>query len=182
MSHIGKSKIILPDHVNILVTNYDLNYNLVSATGKLGTLSAKIHNKINICVNDKIVSLSPCSDSKYYNALWGLSRTLINNIIVGVHQGYTYKLSIVGVGYRAVIDNKNLILKVGYSHDIVYQIPSDIKVSLINPTTIEIKGIDKQLVTSVCSLIRAFKKPDPYKGKGIRFYREIIPVKQGKRG
>jgi len=182
MSHIGKSKIILPDHVSISVQSYDLNYNIVNVTGKLGALSAKVHNKIIINIADNILSMSPVLDSKYYNALWGLSRTLISNLIIGVNQGYTYKLSIVGVGYRATLETNKLVLKVGYSHDIVYNIPAGIKISLINPTTIEVKGIDKQLVTSVCSLIKAFKKPDAYKGKGIRFYRENVTVKQGKRG
>jgi len=182
MSHIGKAKIILLDQTYFNLSDYDLNYNLIQIDGKLGSLECKVHKKIKVELNDNVISLEPEIDTKYYKALWGLSRTLINNMIIGVSKGYTYKLSIVGIGYRASILDSNLILKIGFSHDITCKIPKDVQMEVINGTTIEIKGIDKQKVSSICNMIRSFKKPDSYKGKGIRFFKENVSLKQGKRG
>jgi len=184
MSHIGKEHINIPAHIKVSLEKKE---NLINIEGKNGKLSKKISPYINIeLVNDSIIlklnkSLYSRYSQRYIKSIWGLSRTLIYNMIKGVNQGHITRLQLVGIGYKARLsDSKNLILKLGFSHSIRYLIPDNLSISISKPTLILIKGIDKQLVTQLAAKIRSFKKPEPFNGKGIKYLNEIIKLKEKK--
>lgn len=177
MSRVGKKPIELPEGVDIQVDNSVVK---VSKDGK--SLLQEIHPdfKIEIDQQQKILFIKCPSNSKIHRSLHGLYRTLINNMIIGVTAGFERKLEIVGVGYRAELRGKNLILNIGYSHPILFKPPQTIEISLVSPTSITIRGINKYLVGQVAAKIRSFRPPEPYKGKGIKYEGEHIRRKAGK--
>ena len=178
MSRIGKQPVVVPAGVEI-----DLADGSIRVTGKLGKLSYSFDNKVIVNYNkaeSKIV-VAPKGQDKKERAMWGLSRTLINNMIVGVSQGFTKILEINGVGYKAAINGNILTMFLGYSHDIKYIIPQGIDIKCPKPTQIDIFGHDKQLVGEVAALIRSLRKPEPYKGKGVKYSDEVIVRKVGKK-
>ena len=175
MSRIGKHAVPVPDGVKV-----DLQGQRVAVSGKLGDLSRDLPPEVEISRENGSIRVAPRSEEKRARAMWGMSRTLVANMVQGVSQGFTQKLLISGVGYRAALDGKILNLQLGYSHDIKYAVPADIDVKCETPTQITITGADRQRVGQIAAEIRAFRKPEPYKGKGIRYSDENIRRKEGK--
>lgn len=178
MSRIGNKEIIVPSGVTIEI---DEN-NLVSVKGPKGTLSEQISKDMKIEQEDGKLTVKRPSEHKTHRSLHGLSRTLINNMIVGVTEGYSKKLEIVGVGYRAAKQGKKLVLSLGFSHPVEMEDPEGIEVEVPTQTEIIVKGINKQQVGNYASKIRDWRKPEPYKGKGIKYSGEHIRRKEGKTG
>ena len=180
MSRIGKLPIEIPGGVTVNVDND----NQVTVKGPLGELSQKVDPEIDVEVNGNIVEVKRPTDSKKHKSLHGLYRALVNNMVVGVSNGYEIKLELVGVGYRAESNGQLLDLVLGYSHHIYLQLPPEVKVQAVtdkrsNPT-VTLKSHDKQLLGMVAAKIRSFRMPEPYKGKGIKFDGELIRRKAGK--
>ncbi|MCK4967519.1 MAG: 50S ribosomal protein L6 [Candidatus Aenigmarchaeota archaeon] len=176
MSRIGKQPIDIPEGVEVKIKD-----NLVSAKGPKGELSQTIHPFVNVEMKDKQISvfvLNP--DDKFQRSLWGLTQRLVSNLIFGVSQGYEKKLEFNGVGYRAEVKGKELVLNLGFSHPINYQIPEKINI-IVNKKIIIVSGIDKQLIGETAAQIRRFRPPEPYKGKGIKYVDEVIRRKVGKK-
>ncbi len=176
MSRIGKKPISLPENVDISTQN-----GVVSIKGPKGSLEQKLPPEVSITVEEKIVTLSPANDSQQAQAMWGLGRSLVQNMVTGVTEGYKVVLEIQGVGYRAAVKGKNLELNLGFSHPVLFPIRDGISMACPQPTTVEISGIDKQVVGQEAAKIRAFRKPEPYKGKGIRYQGEYVRRKEGKK-
>lgn len=177
MSRIGKKPINIPQGVDIKI-----EHNVITVSKGNLKLEQEFNPSITVEYDSEknIVQVSRPTDNKNHRALHGLYRSLINNMVVGVTDGFTKKLQIVGVGYRAEIKGKNLQLALGYSHPILFKPPEGIEITLENPTTISIKGFDKQLVGQVAAKIRSFRPPEPYKGKGVKYENEYIRRKAGK--
>jgi large subunit ribosomal protein L6 len=176
MSRIGKNPVTIPHGVTVEVAGQ-----IITAKGKLGTLKLPLSVEVSAAVQDGKVVVTPKSDSKRARVQWGTTRALINNMVAGVLRGFAKNLEIEGVGYRAAIQGKNLVLQLGYSHDVTFPVPSDIKIVCEKPTSIAISGADRQRVGQVAAVIRAFRKPEPYKGKGIRYAGERVRRKEGKK-
>lgn len=180
MSRIGKLPINIPAGVAINVSNE----NVVTVKGPKGELKQVVHPEITVEVKDGIVEVSRPSDEKELRSMHGLYRSLINNMVVGVSEGYRKEMELVGVGFRAQHNGQILDLSLGYTHNIILSLPSEIKVETKsernkNPLVI-LESCDKQLIGQVCAKIRSFRKPEPYKGKGVRFVGEIVRRKAGK--
>jgi large subunit ribosomal protein L6 len=176
MSRIGKHPVPVPAGVDVQV-----NGQTVTAKGKLGQLSTTLIDDIVATKDGDTVVVKPRSDSKRGRVMWATSRTLVNNMVVGVSQGYTVNLEINGVGYRAAVQGKDLVLQLGYSHEIKYQIPEGIAIKTEKPTAISVSGFDKQKVGQVAAEIRSFRAPEPYKGKGVKYETEVLLRKEGKK-
>ncbi len=176
MSRIGKHPVSVPDGVKVALSGQEM-----TVSGKLGELSHRLPDEVDVKQEDGSITVSPRGEDKRSRAMWGMSRTLVSNMVTGVSTGFTRNLVIAGVGYRAAIDGKILNLQLGYSHDIKYAIPSDIEVKCATPTQISISGANRQRVGQIAAEIRAFRKPEPYKGKGIRYDDERIIRKEGKK-
>ena len=153
----------------------------VSVSGKLGSLGASIAPEVSAALEGGQVVVTPLGESKRARQMWGLTRSVINNMVVGVSQGFHKDLQIEGVGYRAAVQGRTLTLDLGYSHRINYAIPEGIEISCERPTAIRVAGADRQAVGQVAAEIRAFRKPEPYKGKGIRYVGEYVRRKEGKK-
>jgi len=175
MSRIGKKPIPIPKGVKVEKTN-----GILKVSGPKGELSTKVHPRIEVEITTDNVLVKRKSDSRMDKTLHGLWRSLINNMIIGVSQGYSKKLEIVGIGYRAELKGKALVLYLGYSHPIIFIPPDGVKIEVPQPTNIIVSGIDKQLVGQVAAKIRSFRPSEPYKGKGIRYEGEVIRMKAGK--
>jgi len=178
MSRIGRLPIAIPQGVTITVSDD----NVVTVKGPMGTLSEKIQKDIKIQIEGEVLSVTRPTDQKQHRSLHGLSRSLINNMVVGVTQGYVKKLSIVGVGYKAAKQGKKLDLALGFSHPVVLEDPDGITTEVPQQTEILVKGIEKALVGNYAAKIRALRPPEPYKGKGIRYADEKVRRKEGKTG
>jgi len=176
MSRIGKHPVPVPAGVDVNVDGQT-----VTAKGKLGQLSVTLIDDVLASLEDGTVVVKPRNDSKRGRVMWATSRTMVNNLVTGVSQGYTVNLEINGVGYRAAVQGKELVMQLGYSHDVKYPIPEGISIKCDKPTAISITGYDKQKVGQVAAEIRAWKKPEPYKGKGIKYETETILRKEGKK-
>ena len=176
MSRIGKNPVTIPQGVEVQLAGQ-----VLSAKGRLGTLSLVVSNDVTATVADGSVTVRPNGESKQARAMWGTTRALVNNMITGVSQGFSVNLEINGVGYRAAVQGNRLNLQLGYSHDIAYPIPDDIKIACERPTLIAISGADRQRVGQIAAEIRAFRPPEPYKGKGIKYATETIRRKEGKK-
>jgi large subunit ribosomal protein L6 len=176
MSRIGKNPVAIPEGVSI-----DLAGQMLTAKGRLGTLSLVVSNDVTATIADGNVTIAPKDETKRARAMWGTTRALVNNMVTGVATGFTRNLEINGVGYRAAVQGNNLNLQLGYSHDINYPIPADVKIACERPTAIAITGADRQRVGQVAAEIRAFRPPEPYKGKGIKYTDETIRRKEGKK-
>ncbi len=176
MSRIGKKPVPVPKGVTANVDGQT-----VSAKGPKGQLAVSLVDQVSVSMADGGVTVVPRDQSKEARSLWGLSRTLVNNIMVGVTDGYTERLEINGVGYRAQVEGKNLNLALGYSHDVKFAIPEGIKIETPKPTEIIVSGIDKQKVGQVAAEIRRWRPPEPYKGKGVKYVGEYIFRKEGKK-
>jgi|TARA_B100001964_G_scaffold131736_1_gene145567 large subunit ribosomal protein L6 len=179
MSRIGENPITIPEGVNVNISD-----GVVSVKGSLGELTQAIIEGIKVSVNENLITLERSSNQKDQRSLHGLYRALIANMIEGVTKGYTKKLELVGVGYRASNQGQKLDISVGYSHNIIFEVPNEVKVSTESEKgkapVIILNSHDKQLIGAVAAKIRSFRKPEPYKGKGIRFVGEQIRRKAGK--
>ena len=178
MSRIGKAPITVPAGVEITVSEN----NHITVKGPKGTLERTIVPQMKLRTENGVLTVERPDDSKENRSLHGLSRTLINNMVVGVTQGFEKKLEINGVGYRATKDGKNLVMNLGYSHQIVIPETEDIQIDVPDANHIVIKGIDKQKVGQFAAEVRGKRPPEPYKGKGIKYDYEVIRRKEGKTG
>ena len=176
MSRVGKNPVFIPEGVEVTIDGA-----AVSVSGKLGSLSATISSEVSAALDDGSVVVTPLGENKRTRQMWGLTRSVINNMVVGVSQGFRKDLQIEGVGYRAAVEGRTLTLDLGYSHRVRYPIPDGIEITCERPTAIRIAGTDRQTVGQVAAEIRAFRKPEPYKGKGIRYVGEYVRRKEGKK-
>ncbi len=176
MSRIGKHPVQVPSGVTVGIEGQT-----VSAKGKLGALVATLPPEVVITFEDGKLTVTPRDEEKRSRAMWGMSRSLVQNLVKGVADGYTRRLEISGVGYRAAVDGKVLNLQLGYSHDIKFAVPEDIKIVCETPTVVIISGADKQRVGQIAAEIRGFRPPEPYKGKGVKYAEERILRKEGKK-
>lgn len=176
MSRIGKYPIAVPKG-----TTVTLNGQEVVAKGAKGELRLTLVDEVVAEQGEDGIKVSPREDTQRARAMWGLSRTLVKNIIEGVTEGFTKTLEINGVGYRAAIQGKTLQLNLGFSHDVLYPIPEGIDIKCTKPTEVVISGIDKQRVGQIAAEIRGYRKPEPYKGKGVKYAGEYIFRKEGKK-
>ncbi|MBO9375299.1 50S ribosomal protein L6 [Sphingomonas histidinilytica] len=176
MSRIGKKPVTVPAGVTAAIEGKTL-----SVKGPKGTLSISLADEVTYAIEDGSISVQPINETKRARSFWGMQRTLVQNLITGVTEGYSKTLQITGVGYRANVQGKNLKLQLGYSHDVDFAIPEGITIATPDQTTVHISGIDKQKVGQVAAEIRRWRKPEPYKGKGIKYAGEYIFRKEGKK-
>lgn len=176
MSRVGKHPVTVPGGVDVAVVG-----RRVTAKGKLGELAYQAPGDVALALQDKQVVVTPANTSKQARAMWGTARARIHNLVTGVSEGFTRELEINGVGYRAAVQGDKLILQLGFSHDVNYQIPKGVTVKCEKPTSIVISGADKQQVGQMAAEIRAYRPPEPYKGKGVKYIDETIVRKEGKK-
>jgi len=176
MSRVGKYPVTVPSGVTVQITGANL-----TVKGKLGESELVIRDDVEVTLDGNLVWVKPKQETKQARMMWGTTRALINNMVKGVSDGFTVNLEINGVGYRAAVEGKVLKLALGYSHDVNYPIPDGITMKCDKPTTISISGRDRQIVGQIAAEIRAFRGPEPYKGKGIKYETETILRKEGKK-
>jgi len=176
MSRIGKKPVAIPSGVTA-----DIKDGTLSVKGPKGTLSMGLSELVSYSLDDGTISVKPANDTKAARSHWGMQRTLVSNLITGVTEGFTKTLEITGVGYRATAQGRKLKLQLGYSHDVDIDVPEGIEIKTPDNTTVEISGNDKQKVGQIAAEIRRWRKPEPYKGKGIKYRGEFIFRKEGKK-
>ena len=177
MSRIGNKPITLAEGVSVEVSEN----NFVVVKGPKGELSRQFNSEMAICVEDRTVIVKRPDDSIEHKTIHGTTRAVLNSMVVGVTQGFSKGLEIIGTGYRSQLKGNDLVLNMGYSHQIIMPVPAGLKVTLASPTDITVSGIDKQAVGQFAAEIRAVRKPEPYKGKGIRYKGEYVRQKEGKK-
>lgn len=176
MSRVGKNPVQVPQGVTC-----QLNGEEIKVKGKNGELSALVSREVQVIIEDNSILVKPRDDSKQARMLWGTWKNRIKNMVQGVNEGFTVRLEINGVGYRAAVEGSTLKLQLGYSHDVLYPIPEGIQIKCEKPTAIAVSGADRQRVGQVAAEIRAYRKPEPYKGKGVKYENEHIVRKEGKK-
>ena len=176
MSRVGKYPVVVPSGVTVTIAGAE-----VSVKGKLGASVLTVVEDVEASLDGDKLWVKPKSETKRARMMWGTTRALLNNMVKGVSEGFTTNLEINGVGYRAAVQGENLQLQLGYSHDVIYPIPEGIAIKCEKPTSISITGKDRQRVGQVASEIRAYRGPEPYKGKGIKYETETILRKEGKK-
>ena len=176
MSRIGKSPVMVPSGVDVQLSGQD-----VSVKGPKGALSLTLVDDVEAKREDDKIWITPRGDTKRSRTMWGMQRTLVNNMVLGVTEGFQVNLLISGVGYRAQVQGKDLVLALGYSHEVRYPVPEGIEIKCETQTSIAVSGSDRQRVGQVAAEIRSFRKPEPYKAKGIKYVDEYIFRKEGKK-
>lgn len=176
MSRVGKNPVLLPQGVTCQINGQE-----IMIKGKKGELLAQTSKEVQVTCEDNAILVRPRDDSKQARMLWGTWKNRIKNMVEGVSDGFTVRLEINGVGYRAAVEGTILKLQLGYSHDILYPIPEGIQISCEKPTAVAISGVDRQQVGQVAAEIRSYRKPEPYKGKGVKYEGEHIVRKEGKK-
>lgn len=176
MSRVGKYPVEIPAGVQVAIVN-----RVLTAKGKLGELKLALTDNVDATVDGNKVAVAPRGNSGPARMMWGTTRALVANMVKGVSTGYEKSLDITGTGFRAAVQGSNLVLNLGYSHDVVYPIPEGIKITCERPTSVKIEGVDKRQVGHVAAEIRGWREPEPYKGKGVRYTTEIIRRKEGKK-
>jgi large subunit ribosomal protein L6 len=176
MSRIGKNPVTVPSGVDVRLDGRDM-----TAKGKLGQLSMRFVDEVLVDFTDGKITVKPANDTKKARMMWGMQRTLAQNLVTGVSEGFHRDLEITGTGYRAQVQGNKLNLQLGFSHDVLFDIPEGIDVKCEKPTSIRVSGIDKQKVGQVAAEIRGWRPPEPYKGKGVRYADEYIVRKEGKK-
>lgn len=176
MSRIGKKPIPLPKGVTATVAGRE-----VKVKGPKGELKLTLAEEVSATESGGQIEVKPVDESNRARAMWGMSRTLVDNMVRGVSTGFEQKLEISGVGYKAAVQGKNLQLQLGFSHDVIFPIPSGIEIKAEKPTSLTVSGFDKQLVGATAAKIRGYRGPEPYKGKGVRYANEVIRRKEGKK-
>ena len=177
MSRIGKLPVAIPEKIEVKLEN-----NFLVCKGPKGELNRQLHPDMDVKIENNEIVVKRPSDSKEHRSLHGLTRSLINNMVNGVSEGFTKRLLIEGVGYKAEMKGKKLLLTLGYSHPILMSFPDNVSVTCPSPTEIIVESSDKELLGSVAAKIRSYRKPEPYKGKGIRYHNEYVRRKAGKTG
>ena len=176
MSRVGSSAITIP--ADVTLSN---DGGVIVVKGKNGELSTSLHSDVELSVADNVATLKPARDTRQAKALWGTMRSNLNNMVVGVTEGFTRKLEINGVGYRAAMQGNKLVLSLGFSHTVEMEVPAGLKVAVENNTSVTITGADKQLLGQFASEVRAKRPPEPFKGKGVKYADEYIVRKEGKK-
>ena len=176
MSRVGKYPVGIPAGGQVARAG-----RTITAKGKLGELSLELTDLVDATVDGGHVSVTPRSNETPARMMWGTTRALVASMVHGVSTGYAKTMEITGTGYRAAVQGSNLVMNLGFSHDVVYAIPQGIKVTCEKPTSIKVEGVDKRLVGQVCAEIRTWRPPEPYKGKGVKFVGEQIRRKEGKK-
>jgi large subunit ribosomal protein L6 len=176
MSRVGKYPVEVPAGVTVALVG-----NILTAKGKLGELQLALTESVDAKIEGSKISISPRSKEAQARMMWGTTRANVANMVKGVSTGYAKTLEITGTGFRAAVQGKNLVVNLGFSHDVVYPIPEGIKISCEKPTLIKVEGTDKRAVGQVCAEIRSYRPPEPYKGKGVKFEGEAIRRKEGKK-
>ena len=176
MSRMGRHPVTVPDGVQVAVEG-----STVTAKGKLGERQVTLTDDVTVTLDEGAVNVKPANDGRRAQVMWGTARSLVNNLINGVGEGFTYELEIEGVGYRAAVQGSDLVLQLGYSHEIKHPIPEGIQVQVENQREIKMTGADKQAVGQLAAVVRKYRPPEPYKGKGVRYKGEQILRKEGKK-
>ena len=176
MSRVGSSAITIP--ADVTLSN---DGGMIVVKGKNGELSTSLHSDVELSVADNVATLKPVRDTRQAKALWGTMRSNLNNMVVGVTEGFTRRLEINGVGYRAAMQGNKLVLSLGFSHPVEMEVPAGLKVAVENNTSVTITGADKQLLGQFASEVRAKRPPEPFKGKGVKYSDEYIVRKEGKK-
>ncbi len=176
MSRIGKYPVEVPSGVQMTLAN-----GILTAKGKLGELAMPVSEKVETTLEGNKVAVAPRSQAADARMMWGTTRALVASMVKGVSTGYSKTMEITGTGFRAAVTGRNLVMNLGFSHDVVYPVPEGIKITCERPTSIKIEGIDKRQVGQVAAEIRAYRPPEPYKGKGVKFEGEAIRRKEGKK-
>jgi large subunit ribosomal protein L6 len=176
MSRVGKYPVEIPQGVQVAIVGREL-----TAKGRLGELRLDLTDDVEATVADNKVTIAPRGNERRARVMWGTTRAQVANMVRGVSAGFARSMEINGTGYRAAVQGKNLVLNLGYSHDVVYPIPEGIKITCERPTAVKVEGVDKRLVGQVAAEIRGWRPPEPYKGKGVRYADEIIRRKEGKK-
>jgi len=176
MSRVGKYPMEIPAGVQVAIAG-----GMLTAKGKLGELSLPLTDHIEAAIDGNKVTVKPRTADRQARMMWGTTRALVASMVKGVSTGYTKAMEITGTGYRAAVQGSNLEISLGFSHPIVYPVPKGIKITCERPTAIKVEGVDKRLVGQVAAEIRAFRGPEPYKGKGVRYADEVIRRKEGKK-
>jgi large subunit ribosomal protein L6 len=176
MSRVGKYPVEIPAGVHVAVVGRTL-----TARGKLGEMKLELTDNVEAKVEDGKLSVTPVGTETKARMMWGTTRALVANMVTGVSTGYSRTMEITGTGFRAAVNGPNLVINLGFSHDVVYPVPPGIKISCEKPTLIKVEGIDKRQVGQVASEIRAYRPPEPYKGKGVKYTDETIRRKEGKK-
>jgi large subunit ribosomal protein L6 len=176
MSRVGKYPVEIPAGVTVAVAG-----NILTAKGKLGELTLPLTDHVETTVEGGKVSVKPRTNAAQARMMWGTTRANIANMVKGVSTGYAKTMEITGTGYRAAVQGSNLVINLGFSHDVIYPVPAGIKITTPRPTAITVEGVDKRLVGQVAAEIRGYRPPEPYKGKGVRYDTETIRRKEGKK-
>jgi large subunit ribosomal protein L6 len=176
MSRVGQNPVTVPEGVNV-----DIVGQLITAKGKLGELTLNIVDDVEVTRDENQLIVKPRGNSRQARNMWGTTRSLVQNIVTGVGEGFTIKLEIVGVGYRAAVEGKDLVLQLGFSHEVRFHIPEGIMIVCERPTLVAVSGSDRQKVGQAAANIRSYRKPEPYKGKGVKYENEFILRKEGKK-
>ena len=176
MSRIGKYPVEIPAGVQLAIVDQT-----VTAKGKLGELTYKLTDNVTAKVEDGKFSVAPNGGERTARMMWGTTRAVVANMVKGVSTGYVKTMEIQGTGFRAAVNGPNLVINLGFSHDVVYPVPEGIKITTPRPTAITVEGVDKRLVGQVAAEIRSYRPPEPYKGKGVRYDNETIRRKEGKK-
>jgi large subunit ribosomal protein L6 len=176
MSRVGKYPVELPAGVTVVLSD-----RILSAKGKLGTLSLPLTDLVDASIEGNQVTVTPRSNATPNRMMWGTTRALVASMVKGVSEGFTKTMEITGTGFRAAVQGKNLVVNLGFSHDVIYPVPEGITITTPRPTAIVITGVDKRLVGQVAAEIRAYRPPEPYKGKGVKYENEQIRRKEGKK-
>ena len=176
MSRVGKYPVTVPSGVTVALDGRTL-----SAKGKLGQLALELTELVDATVEDGRVAIAPRSDATDAQMMWGTTRALVANMVKGVSEGFTKSMEVTGTGYRAAVQGKNLVMNLGFSHDVVFPVPEGITITAPRPTAIVVTGMDKRQVGQVAAEIRAYRPPEPYKGKGVKYENEQIRRKEGKK-
>jgi large subunit ribosomal protein L6 len=176
MSRVGKNPVEVPSGVEVSIAG-----KVIAAKGKLGALQYETTDDVNVSLEDGKIKVTPVNQSKKARSMWGTARSRVQNLVVGVSDGFKKDLEINGVGYRALVQGRDLVLQLGFSHDVIYPIPEGIEIKCEKPTLVSVSGMDKQRVGQVAAEIRNFRKPEPYKGKGVKYADETIVRKEGKK-
>ncbi len=176
MSRVGKYPVELPAGVTVAIAG-----RILSAKGKLGSLSLSLTDHVDAAVEGNKVSVTPRTNEAQARMMWGTTRALVASMVKGVSEGFTKTMEITGTGFRASVQGKNLVINLGFSHDVVYPVPEGITITTPRPTAIAVAGMDKRQVGQVAAEIRGFRPPEPYKGKGVKYENEQIRRKEGKK-
>ncbi len=176
MSRVGKYPVEIPAGVQLAMAG-----RTITAKGKLGELSMELRDNVAVKIEDGKFSVAPVGGERTARMMWGTTRALVANMVKGVSAGYTKTMEIQGTGFRAAVTGPNLVINLGFSHDVIYPVPPGIKITTPRPTAITVEGTDKRLVGQVAAEIRAYRPPEPYKGKGVRYETETIRRKEGKK-